>query len=434
MPLQVIQQSGGLGKISSAISVANQIYDMYQKIQKNKYQKRGIQGGFAGIGMSEPKEIVDEEIAELTEVPEAITAPPGLEQFSKDLAGKLEEKRIMMADLLPKGQAAGIDQPDMNTIFNAISGLPLTGDIPFSDITNMIFKNFDKNWSSLAQGMLGQVLGEGLSQLTEDPRQTFKENIGLAKEVKAVLYPEEKIPTEWEMRLLYPEKYKQLKEYEEEGKVPSEWEMRVLYPERYKQLKKGEEELKAPEKTTFTTGEMNYVDKQLEGVTTTGQYETAFNKVKAVNPRLAEQMSSEKVFKDNYDRAATAMENVIEGFEVKEGMFDEDYTNEQVYEAAYGQAVLAAQEYEKATGKTLEVPYASLEEYKKSDIKPRQVLSASTWGKQRSVYKEGTLTSAFVQEMIKEGKTLEDYNPEVLKKAGVNLDSALKYYDKYKVK
>ena len=218
MPLEVIQRpnKNELGQLSGAISVAGQIYDLYQKIQKNKYQKSVIPTLIGGLpqaspSMSEVEELYEEQTGKNSEekpmskeeqmlmnVPEAITAPPGLKQFSEDLAKKLEEKRQMFGGK----EGTGIDQPDINTIFNAISGLPLTGNVPFTEMTDMIFKNFDKSWSPLAENMLSKILGSGISELTKSPTETLKENVGLSKEVRDVLFPEEKEPTsEWKQWL-----------------------------------------------------------------------------------------------------------------------------------------------------------------------------------------------------------------------------------------
>ena len=202
MPLEVIQRpnKNELGQLSGALSVASQVFDLYQKIQANKYQKEKMPRLIGGLPMSGLAEEVEEEEKALMEVPEEITAPPGLEQFSKDLAAKLEEKRKMMGGK----EGAGIDQPDINTIFNAISGLPLTGNVPFGEITNMIFKNFDKSWSPIAEDMLSKILGSGISELTTDPRETLAKNVGLSKEVRDIFFPEQEVkePTsEWKQWL-----------------------------------------------------------------------------------------------------------------------------------------------------------------------------------------------------------------------------------------
>jgi len=202
MPLEVIQRpnKNELGQLSGALSVASQVYDLYKKIQANKYQKEKMPRLIGGLPQSAPAAEVEEEEKALMEVPEAITAPPGLEQFSKDLAAKLEEKRKMMGGK----EGTGIDQPDVNTIFNAISGLPLTGNIPFAEMTDMIFKDFKNNWSPLAENMLSKILGSGISELTKDPRETLGENVGLSKEVRDIFFPEEivKEPTsEWKQWL-----------------------------------------------------------------------------------------------------------------------------------------------------------------------------------------------------------------------------------------
>ena len=183
---------------------------------------------------------------------------------------------------------------------------------------------------------------------------------------------------------------------------------------------------------SISTADLNYLNK-FDDVTTFDEYNTLYDKAVLLDSRLEPHIpTAKKHFRGNYDMAIAAMERVIDKFDIKEGMYDEDYTNEEIYQAAYGQAVLASQEYEKATGEALEVPYQSLEGYKETDIKPGMgPLYRSTWGTQRSVYKKGALTFAFVQEMIQSGKTLEDYSAEQLAKAGIDLNLAVMYYNEY---
>lgn len=138
----------------------------------------------------------------------------------------------------------------------------------------------------------------------------------------------------------------------------------------------------------ITTTEMNYIDTQFEGVKTNEQYDTALNKINAIDPKLAKQApAKEKIFKGNCDRAITAIKTCIDSSgKIKEGEFDKGITNEDAYQAFYNDLQEAIEEYKRATGQILDNPYLSYEDYLKSDIKPgKGLLYPSTWGQQKSV-------------------------------------------------
>ena len=522
MPLDVIRVDYGkqesiFEKLSPIIS---QISSTFQRIQQSKFEKELMQTYYDAI--SDPANKVDVEtiISQLTKPPQEIINPPELGQFATDIAGKLQQKEMMLGNLpsLPETQPPAVTKSqqvkppiapdDFQVIFNAISSLPTVGDIDFSAVADMIFANFDKKWgnTALTQGILSNIMSYKQGQLTQDPRAMLETNLDLAKKYHDYLYPETELKepaSDYERYLMDPEAFLQFKretaeagralkevkpelDYDELNRIAEEQGLEItgfnfnpttnnvsfsvgkpskpdepkptisqnleaadiiirntLDEEGNPTLKigsvnpgTGNVNLTSITPTTtggaISTADVNYLDKFNE-VTTLDEYNTLYDKTILLDSRLKPLIpSSEKVFKSNYDTAIAAMENVVEGFEIREGMFNEDYTNEQVYEAAYGQAIFAAQEYQKATGKTLEVPYFSLGEYKKSDIKPgKGILYPSTWGQQKRVYKSGALTFAFVQEMIREQKTLDDYSPEQLMKAGIDMDLALKYYNAY---
>lgn len=523
MPLEVIYGPKTTSIWEALSGVVDQISSTFQRVRQNKYEKELMQTYYNAISDPASKVDVESIISQLTNPPQGIINPPELNQFATDVAGKLQQKEVMLGNLpalvpqtgVPKGVIPTgaltksqqvkplIAQDDFQIIFNAISALPTAPDIDFSAVTDMIFANFDKKWgnTALTQNILSNIMGHKQTQLAQqDPRAMLETNLNLTKKYHDYLYPHEEVKMPSSLMELYLTDPEKAKEYQKFAKGPTKPELdydeldkiakenglvitgfnfnpttnnvsfsvgKPPTPEKPKPTisqnlkaadiiirntldEKGNPTLKigsvnpgtgnvnltsiapAGPTGTISTADVNYLDKFNE-VTTLDEYTTLYNKAVLLDSRLKPLVpSSEKVFKGNYNKAITAMENVIEGFEIREGMFNEDYTNEQVYQAAYGQAVFAAQEYQKATGKTLEVPYFSLEEYKKSDIKPgKGILYPSTWGQQKSVYKSGALTFVFVQEMIRQGKTLEDYSSEQLMKAGIDLELALKYYNAY---
>ena len=192
MPLQVINKPNNeLGELSQGLSIASQIYALYQKVQGDKHKKQAVARSVGALSLPVMQEEEPEEEIKALEAPPEVLAPAGLEQFSKDLAAKLEQKRAMTGGKDIAAGETGVDQTDMSTVFNAISELPLTGDIPFAEVTDMIFKNFEKSWNPTAQSMINQVLGDALGELTKDPKQTMKEDTALTKQVKDVFFPDE---------------------------------------------------------------------------------------------------------------------------------------------------------------------------------------------------------------------------------------------------
>ena len=517
MPLKVIKVDYGkqesiFEKLSPIIS---QISSTFQRVQQSKFEKQLMQTMYDAISDPANKIDVEAELSRLTKPSKELVNPPGLNEFATSVAGKLQQKEILLGNLPPiqpkktaltKSQQVEppIAQDDFQVIFNAISALPVAPDIDFSAVADLIFENFDKKWgnTALTQGILSNIMTykQGLTA-QQDPRARLEENLNLSKKYHDYLYPEEEMTkTPGSLMGLWltdPEKAKEYQEfmkgpskpeldYEELNKIAKERGLDITgfnfnpttnsvsfsvgKPTKSDEPKKtlsenlieaewiikattdaeGNPTLKigsvspstnyvgltsiTPTTTggTISTADVNYLDKFNE-ITTFDEYNNLYDKTILLDSRLKPLIpSKEKIFRGNYDMAVAAMENVVEGFEIKEGMFNEDYTNEQIYQASYAQAILAAQEYQKATGKILEVPYFSLEEYKKSDIKPgKGPLYPSTWGQQKSVYRGGALTLAFVQEMIREQKTLDDYSPEQLIKAGIDIDLALKYYNAY---
>lgn len=523
MPLEVIYGPKQTSVWEVLSGVVDQISTTFKRIQQSKFEKEVMQEYYNAISDPANKIDVEAELSQLMNPPESIINPPGLNEFATSIAGKLQQKEMMLGNLpaptsqvgvpsgvvptgtsptKPQKEEPPIAQDDFQVIFNAISALPTTEEIDFSAVTDLIFANFDKKWgnTALTQGILSNIMNYKQGQLAEqDPRARLDENLNLSKKYQDLLYPEEEVKMPSSLMELYltdPDKAKEYQEfaagpkkpeldYDELNKIAEEQGLEITgfnfnpttnnvsfsvgkppkpdepKPNLSDNLIAAEAIIRATSKDgkptlkigsvnpgtgnvnltsvttpgvtgTISTADVNYLDK-FDAVTTYDEYTTLYDKAILLDPRLKPLIpSAEKVFKGNYDRAIGAMENVIEGFDIKEGMFNEDYSNEQIYQAAYGEATLAAQEYQEATGKTLEVPYESLEEYKKSDIKPpKGLLYPSTWGQQKSVYKAGALTFAFVQEMIRQQKTLDDYSPEQLMKAGIDMDLAVKYYNSY---
>ena len=516
MPLEVIKVDyGKQPSVWKALSgVIEQISSTYQRVQQNKFEKELMQTYYDAISDPANKIDIEASLSQLMNPPQEVINPSGLDQFSTDIAGKLQQKEILLGDLPPtKPQPTAVtksqkEKPliandDFRVIFETISALPVAADIDFSAVADLIFANFDKSWgnTALTQGILSNIMTHKQGQLAEqDPRAKLEGDLNLARKYHDYLYPEEEMPSSlMELYLTDPEKAKEYKEfmaeptkpeldYEELNKIAKERGLDITgfnfnpttnsvsftvgkpsKPDEPKPTisqnleaadiiirntldKDGNPTLKigsvnpgtgnvnltsvAPSGPTGTisTADVNYLDK-FGDVTTFDEYNTLYKKAVLLDPRLKPLIpSSEKVFRDNYDMAVAAMENVIEGFEIREGMFNENFTNEQVYEASYRQAVLAAQEYQKATGKTIEVSYESLETYLKKDVMPRDLLNPASWGQQRSVYKAGAVTFAFVKEMLRQNKTLDDYSPEVLIKAGIDINLALQYYNQFQYK
>lgn len=354
----------------------------------------------------------------------------GLLQQKEQMLGNLPKPIIQpqtTGQVIPQAQPAKplISQTDFQVIFNAIQNMP-TGEIDFTNTLNLIKSKLGKSWSmtELVQSVLGNI---GQANQPVDQRAKFESDLLLSKKVQDILYPQTETgmpKSEMELYLTNPELYGQ---YKEAGRAPKEPEkeldtealntfmkdnnlkvkgvtvnekgernislepieggepllsdMLILIKKLEEQgfnasytkngLSVGVPEPKTPEEEKpFTTTEMNYVDTQFEKVKTNEQYDTAFNKIKAVNPNLAKQApSKEKVFKRNYDEAISYIKFLIDiNGKIKEGNpGDSDYSYEQIYTQAYDDLKEAIQEYQKATGEILTNPYVSLEEYNKSD-------------------------------------------------------------------
>jgi hypothetical protein len=351
---------------------------------------------------------------------------------------------ISQPELKYQGEQLSLPQQTFNQIYNVIDKIDTKQPVNWDEPLGIIKKQLEqgKQISSFAQNLLNQILQE---KQPKEQLGEYERKFGLAKNWYDVLYPGEEKPNSELEYWLQENPNKGVEDYWKakkeptttldtdalntfmkdnnlklkgvtvnekgernislepiEGGEPNLSDMLILIKKLEEQgfnasyskngLSVGIPGPKTPEsEKPLTISEMNYVDKQFEEVTTNEQYDIALNKVKTVNPQLANQApSKEKIFKANYDDAMSAIKSCIDNNgQIIEGdnPNDEGYTYAQSYQTAYDALQTAIQEYKLATGVTLPDIYLSYEDYLKSDIKPKNYWYPSTWGQQKSVNK-----------------------------------------------
>jgi len=137
-----------------------------------------------------------------------------------------------------------------------------------------------------------------------------------------------------------------------------------------------------------TPTEINLVEKQFSNIKTNEQYERALATVRQTDKNV-KVPTKEEVFIGNYNKAIEAIKAFIDNTgKIKEGDYKPGYSYTDVYKALYEDLETAIQEFQIATGQSLDNPFVSFEEYEKSDVKKgKGLFYPSTWGQQKSVFK-----------------------------------------------
>ncbi|MCJ7790536.1 MAG: hypothetical protein MUP69_10265 [Candidatus Atribacteria bacterium] len=438
MPLEVV--TANRGKDYSIFEKLNpfveKIVNIYNQSQQNKWNNEWMTAAISDIENANDNKSVD--LMSKINPPADYIDTEGVTKFANDAVGLLQQKKLEMGILpqtapeVTEGQIPQTellpDVKEFNDLYKFVSELP-TGQVDWTNTLNVFKKKLEgkRAIGSAAQQFLTTILG----QTPTDQRAEFEKNLDLTKKYMDVLYPEGEKPNSELEYWLQENPDKGVEDYWKAKKEPekqTEWDKKL---DIIMQLNPSEEELRkflgiyiTPENQSdfdkkfnlimktnptsdemkkflgtyiapkgpgttdkITTTEMNYVDTQFEGILTNEQYNTALNKVTAIDSKLAKQVpSKEKIFKDNYDNAMALIKLCINGSgQITEGdnPNDEGYTYEQSYQIAYDALQTAIQEYQKATGQVLENPYVSLDEYNKSD--KTKWYNPTTWGSQPSV-------------------------------------------------
>ena len=365
------------------------------------------------MATSDPTDLYDED--KLTE-----TAGQFVDTFN--MMGKLAQKESMMGTLSQKGVSPTpksevmLPKGDKSQLLNAIMNMP-EGQMDFAPILKYMEEHrpgFMGSFSPMEQFALSQAMGQ-----IEDPKAELSKDLDLANKlldyskepqpeplpaklqefnVYAGMYNRKEISRSEFMKLLggyvapekltdFQKKFNMFVDICEKNDIPIEEDNLFKLFGAYVAPEKPE-----GTRTTdkVTTTEINLVKEQFSNVKTNAQYDTALAIVRQTDKNVIVP-TKEEIFKSNYNKAKTAIMKTaidINTGKIREGDYKEGLSYIDVYKALFEDLETAIREYQLATSQLLNNPFLSFEEYEKTDVKPREILSSSTWGQQKSIFKD----------------------------------------------
>jgi len=450
MPLQVITANRGkdLSIFDYLNPFVEKLVGAYKQKQQNLWDNEWMSAALSDIENASNNQSID--LMSKINPPVGYVDTEGVSKFAQDAVTLLQQEKFtgipqVQSQFTPQ-EDTGIKEGDLipnvkefNELYKFVSELP-TGQVDWTNTLDVFKKKLESGraMGSAAQQFMNMIMGQSMPT---DQRAKFEQDFKFTKNIQDTLYPEmveDKPSSDYERWLADKESFEEFKAIGKEpetkldidalnkfmedndlkvkgvtvndkgeknislepieGGEPKLSDMLILIKELEAQgfnasyskggLSVGVPEPKAPAgEETFTTTEMNYVDKEFEDVKTNEQYDTALLKVRSVDKNIPVPLK-EKIFKSNYDETISFIKSCIDNNgKIKEGNpGNSNYSYEQIYTQAYSDLQEAINEYQKATGQSLQNPFLSFEEYQKSDIKPGMGLFyPSTWGKQKSV-------------------------------------------------
>jgi len=387
------------------------------------------------------------------------------------------------------------DEMEFNEVYKMISELP-SGKIDWSSLTGMFRQRMEskKAMGTAAQQFLNMIMEQSAPT---DQRAKLGQDIDMTNKVMAALYPEQEKPSsDYERWKADPEGYEAFKAVgKEEEKVfdfetflkeNKDWQIKTVNSKgditvgrktpttkkwEFDTWGEAEEWTKAHEQEGYewkieTQGEGFNVTAMKKASTpdpgtkklvpTYGvietisgdllnkdiDYDTALSRANVKydlsdpNIKLPQKEDRGKAI---YDFALTGdnsrfgiPEIIDEEGSLKENTSKIDYIAG--YSKLYSEYEQGAREYYEATGKLLPREYLSLEEYEKSDIKPKS-WKPNTWGQQKSVKNTENIPWSFsdktqevYDQMIQQSLTIKDMDLQALAKDGVDINKLLSMF------
>lgn len=425
------------------------------------------------MGLLQQKEIAT---GGLTPEPEAqITPKAGIgAQAIGQITG--EQPAGEQTELMP-------DVKEFNELYKFVSELP-TGKVDWTNSLNVFKQRLESGraMGTAAQQFLTMIMGQ---MMPTDQRAKFEGDVKLSKEIQETLYP--KPASDYERWLQDKESFEEFKaigkeptfDFEKFLKENPDWEIKTITSAgnvsigRRDTTKKWEfdtwEEARNWAKAHPQEGYEWKVETQGEGFNVTAMQKTVtlgaaklvptpgliasyredFNNPEN-DPIMIQNDFELKYETKNIKNPPTLEERAkkIYDFSLKGGiesygLQDEDVVDKEgfvkdlaEYAGLYKEYEQGAREYYDATGKALPKKYLSLEEAGK--------YTGLTWGKgEKGGYRPvlntenipwswesgSNKTLQFVKEAIANGRTFEDYNPEVLRSMGIDIDEAKRLFN-----